>query len=46
MAALGWPGLDHPLAVTASADGTARVWNPREPDRELARFDGHADTVQ
>ena len=45
VAALGWPGLDHPVIVTASHDGTARVWDPRDPGRELARFDGHTDGV-
>ncbi len=44
--ALSWPGLDHPVVVTVSRDGTARVWDPRDPDRELARFDGHTEWVQ
>ena len=46
VAALGWPGLDHPVIVTASADGTARVWDPHGPGQELARFDGHTGAVQ
>ena len=45
VAALDWPGLDHPVVVTSSNDGTARVWDPRDPGRELARFDGHTDEV-
>ena len=45
VAVLGWPGLGHPVIVTTSSDGTARVWDPRDPDRELARFDGHTDQV-
>jgi WD40 repeat protein len=46
IAALGWPGLDHPVVITASSDRTARVWDPREPGGELARFDGHTDEVR
>ena len=46
VAALDWPGLDHPVIVTAGSDGTARVWDPRDPGRELARFDGHTSAVQ
>jgi len=45
VAALEWPGLDHPVVVTGSFDGTARVWDPRDPGRELARFDGHTGAV-
>ena len=45
VAAVQWPGLDHPAIVTTSGDRTARVWDPRDPGRELARFDGHTDTV-
>ena len=41
VAALDWPGLDHPVIVTTSNDGTARVWDPARPRPELARFDGH-----
>ena len=44
-AQLDWPGLDHPVVVTASRDGTARVWDPLDPGRELARFDGHTRIV-
>jgi WD40 repeat protein len=33
------------VVVTSSRDGTARVWDPRDPGRELARFDGHTSTV-
>jgi WD40 repeat protein len=43
--ALSWPSLDHSVIVTASWDGTARVWDPLTPDRELARFDGHTGPV-
>ena len=46
VAALDWPGLDHQVIVTASDDGTARVWDPRDPGRELARFDGHTGAVR
>jgi WD40 repeat protein len=42
---LEWPGLDHPVVVTASVDGSARVWDPQRPDRCLARFDGHTHWV-
>ena len=45
MALLEWPGLDHPVVATTSGDRTARVWDPRDPGRELARFDGHFSTV-
>ncbi len=45
VAAVEWPGLDHPVIVTTSNDRTARVWDPRDPTRELARFDGHTDDV-
>jgi WD40 repeat protein len=45
VAALEWPGLNHQVIVTTSADGTARVWDPRQPRRELARFDRHTDAV-
>ena len=45
VAVLGWPGRDHPVIVTGSGDGTARVWDPRDPGRELARFDGHSEAV-
>ena len=45
VAALEWPGLDHPVVVTSSADGTARVWDPRDPGRELARLGRHAGAV-
>ena len=33
------------MVVTCSGDGTARVWDPADPGQELARFDGHTDTV-
>ena len=46
VAVVEWPGLDHPVIVTTSRDGTARVWDPLDPGRELARFDGHTDSVQ
>ncbi len=39
---LSWPDLDHSVVVTGSEDGTVRVWDPKRPDTELARFDGHA----
>ena len=42
---MDWPGLDHPAVVTGSVDGTARVWDPLDPGRELARFDGHTGDV-
>jgi WD40 repeat protein len=45
VAAVAWPGLDHPVIVTAGLDGTARVWDPRDPGRELARFEGHTEGV-
>ncbi len=45
VAVLRWPRLDHPVIVTASADGTARVWDPHGQDRELARFEGHDGPV-
>ena len=45
VAALAWPGMDHPVIVTTSVDRTARVWDPRDPGRELARFDGHTGSV-
>ena len=38
LVALDWPGLDHQLIATASLDGTARVWDPRDPSRELAHL--------
>ena len=38
VAALQWPGLDHPVVVTASSDQTAQVWDPRDPSRELAHL--------
>ena len=44
-AVLDWPGLDHQVIVTTSADETARVWDPRDPGRELARFEGHTGRV-
>ena len=40
VATLAWPGLDHPVIVTTSGDGTARVWDPRDPRHELARHTG------
>ena len=45
VAVLEWPGLGHPVVVTCSGDGTARVWDPADPGRELARFDGHTAAV-
>ena len=33
------------MIVTTSDDATARVWDPRDPDRELARFEGHTRYV-
>jgi WD40 repeat protein len=42
---LDWPGLDHPVVITGSLGGTAWVWDPRRPDAELARFDGHTDGI-
>jgi WD40 repeat protein len=43
---LDWPGLDHPVVVTASFDETARVWDPQDPATELARFDAHTNRVR
>ena len=45
VAVLAWPGQDHPVVVTTSADKTARVWDPLDPDRELAKFDRHTGGV-
>jgi WD40 repeat protein len=45
VATLGWPGLGRPVLATTSWDGTARVWDPRDPGRELARFEGHTGEV-
>jgi hypothetical protein len=45
VAALAWPGIEHPVLATASEDGTARVWDPQDPEHELARFDGHTSAV-
>ena len=42
---LEWPGLDHPVIVTASNDGTARVWDPHDPGRKAVRNDGLAGGV-
>jgi WD40 repeat protein len=36
--ALDWASLDHPVIVTSSLDGTARVWDRRDPGRELAHL--------
>ena len=38
LATLAWPGLHHPAVVTTSDDGTARIWDPHQPDTELARL--------
>ena len=46
VAVLDWPGLDHQVIVSASGDGTARVWDPLDLGRELARFDRHTDEVR
>jgi len=42
---LAWPDLSHLVLVTASWDGTARVWDPLRPEAELSRFDRHNDGV-
>jgi hypothetical protein len=36
VAVLDWLGLDHQVIVTISKDGSARVWDPRDPGKELA----------
>ena len=34
-----WSGpADHRVIVTGSSDGTARVWDPLHPNRELTHF--------
>jgi hypothetical protein len=38
VAALNWPGFDHPLVVTGSADGTGRVCDPSDTAQELAHL--------
>ena len=45
VAALDWPGLDHPVIATTSVDRSARVWDPCDSGRELACFDGHTNAV-
>jgi WD40 repeat protein len=42
---LAWPGLDHPVVITTSEDRTARIWDPQNPAHELARFEGHTESV-
>ena len=34
-----WPGVPHDVVVTASADGTVRVWDPLRTDAELTRIE-------
>lgn len=36
--ALAWPQRTHPMIVTTSDDGTARVWDPWNPDKELVHL--------
>jgi hypothetical protein len=45
IAGLDWPGFNHRLVVSTSADGTARVWDPQRPEAEFARFDRHTGWV-
>jgi hypothetical protein len=35
VAAVDWPGADHPLIATTSSDGTAPIWDPARPHAEL-----------
>ncbi|MGQ4616331.1 trypsin-like peptidase domain-containing protein [Nocardia sp. R7R-8] len=46
VAALARPGNRSPVVVTTSNDGTARVWDPYDPQlTQLAVFHGHTDWV-
>ena len=40
VACIAWPGRPGLVVVTTSSDGTARVWDPHHPDRELAGSTG------
>ncbi|WP_280471056.1 WD40 repeat domain-containing protein, partial [Nocardia cyriacigeorgica] len=44
---LPWPGRAHPVIVTTSGDGTARIWDPHDPElTQLAVFTGHRGRVR
>ena len=44
-ATLNWPGLDHRVVVTVSADLTALVWDAFDSSQGLADFDGHTSQL-